>query len=132
MLDPSAVQEWGLSATTLEEVFLKLAGSSQMNAAVEGAVEQLGLCSLCRQREAALVSVWSQPDPENGRAAVADGVFCKQCVDEDAAKMQNAAKAPEGREEGAGAETNGESTKGDTQKSAASDWIEPVGHDGVG
>jgi hypothetical protein len=82
VLDPTAVQEWGLSATTLEEVFLKLAGSTHINASVEGDAGESSLCVLCRQREATLVTLYTRK--VNGRPVPADGLVCQQCVDEGA------------------------------------------------
>ena len=58
MADP-LVREWGLSAATLEEVFLKLATSAALNAEVEGARPER-LCTLCNWREAGLVTLYTE------------------------------------------------------------------------
>ena len=56
------------------EVFLKLAGSAQMNASVEGEASDLQLCGLCRQREATLVTLYTTHAPPFLRAS-ANGIW---------------------------------------------------------
>ena len=52
--DPLFVEEWGVEATTLEEVFLKLAASKKVNAEIEGG--RAALCTLCCAADAAVVT----------------------------------------------------------------------------
>lgn len=49
MAEPGLVKEWGISNTTLEEVFLRLSSQHEINAQVEGAGDDIGRAMIVRR-----------------------------------------------------------------------------------
>jgi ABC-type multidrug transport system ATPase subunit len=85
--------EWGLSSTTLDEVFLKLCASNTgivsedaTNQSNDGRyVAKSQRCLLCGQRESCEVTLFTK----QGTPVTVDGVVCMQCADSESIQADN-------------------------------------------